>query len=599
MSYATETPLASAVSPHLDYDKAPWVRLKRNVRKLQQRIYRAEALGQKRKVRNLQRLLMKSKSALLISVKQVTQINKGKRTAGVDGFKVTTTNDRKKLIKKLEGYNIFAHQPKPSRRVYIKKDNKGKLRPLGIPVMIDRIYQNVTKLALEPQWEFHFEATSYGFRPKRSTHDAVEAIFNKVNSRTKKRWVFEGDFEGCFDNLNHDFIMERIKNFPADKLVNKWLKSGFVDNGVFNRTEFGTPQGGIISPLLANIALHGMEQELGINYRSKKEKKTGKTYYEVFDTKSVVRYADDFVILCESKCEAESMYERLHPYLDKRGLKLATNKTKIVHMSEGFDFLGFNFKHYPTNERRGHLWKLLVRPSSKSQNNFKAKIKNIYKKHQGGNVKSLITELTPVIRGTANYWNTVTSKETFSDMDNFIWKRTKRFLKRLHPTKSWKWTTERYFKEDVHGQSKDKWLLTAPQSNIQLPRMSWTAIKRHELISYKNSPFDRNLLEYFEKRSIKEFNLNNIPYRQKMAKKQKYKCPLCDTSILTEEGLEAHHKTPRYHGGKDEYKNLALVHISCHTKWHKAFPAKGDIPTKKMQKAFTKMLRKTKAIKPL
>ncbi|MDQ0245219.1 RNA-directed DNA polymerase [Bacillus fengqiuensis] len=596
MSYVTATPLASAASPRLDYENAPWVKLERNVRRLQQRIFRAETLGDKRKVRNLQRLLMRSKATLLLSIRQVTQINKGKRTAGVDGFKTTSKTERIKLIKKLEQYNIFMHKPSPARRVNIPKGNTGKLRPLGIPTMIDRVYQNVVKLALEPQWEQRFESVSYGFRPKRSAHDAVSAIWNKVHTRSKKHWIFEGDFKGCFDNLNHDYIMEQINNFPAKNLIYKWLKAGFVDNNVFHKTETGTPQGGIVSPLLANIALHGMEEEIGVKYRFKNLRKKGIVQPEITSSHSLVRYADDFVIMCESKEQAESMYEVLKPYLKKRGLTLAPDKTKVTHMSEGFDFLGFNFRHYPVNAERGRLWKLLVKSSKKSQDKFKDKIREIFKKHQGSNVSKLIGDLNPVIRGTANYWKSVSSKETFADMDTFVWQKTKRFLKRSHPLKSWKWIEKQYFHEDIHGQSKNKWLLTCPSRRHQLIKMSWTPIERHVIVFYKNTPFDSNLRDFYEQRSIKEFNSNNIASRQKLAKKQKHKCPLCTTSILTEEGLEVHHKTPRYHGGKDDYKNLALVHISCHILWHKAFPAKGKIPTLKMTKAFTKMLKKTKAL---
>ncbi|MED4025791.1 group II intron reverse transcriptase/maturase [Priestia megaterium] len=588
------TSTVSATSPLTDWNSVPWVRIEQYVRKLQQRIYRAESLGEKRKVRNLQRMLMRSEAALLISIRQVTQLNKGKRTAGVDGYKASTPQERVQLFNKLKDYNIFNHKPSPTKRTYIPKKDKGKLRPLGIPVMIDRVYQNIVKMALEPQWESQFEATSYGFRPKRGCHDAVAAIFNKVDAKSKKKWVFEGDFRGCFDNLNHDYIMEQIKDFPAKDVVKRWLKAGFVDNGVFHRTEFGTPQGGVVSPLLANIALHGMEAELGVNYRSKTDRKTGTVYHEVYDTKTVVRYADDFVILCETKEEAESMYDKLKPYLEKRGLELAPEKTKVTHISEGFDFLGFNFRQYPTKKEKGRLWKLIIKPSKQSQAKMVDKVRECFKKNQGGNVAALIIDLNPIIRGYANYWNIIPAKKVFSVMDAYIWKKTKRFLRRLHTTKSWKWIVSRYFKADIHGQSKNNWLLTDTTGKYQLIRMAWTPIVKHVMVKYKNSPFDSNLEDYYQKRSIKLFEKNNIASRQKLAKKQKHKCPLCGTSILTEEALEIHHKTPKYHGGSDEYKNLALVHASCHISWHIAFPAKGPVPSDIMSKAFKKTLKEQK-----
>ncbi|MGF9946585.1 reverse transcriptase N-terminal domain-containing protein, partial [Priestia megaterium] len=287
MLNTSEIPIVSAATPLTDFDSVPWMRLEQYVRKLQQRIYRAEGLGNKRKVKSLQRLLMRSKAALLLSIRQVTQLNKGKRTAGVDGFKATSSRERANLYNKMRNYNVFTHNPSPALRKYIPKGKGEKLRPLGIPTMKDRVYQNVVKLALEPQWEVRFESISYGFRPKRGCHDAVEAIFNKINPMSKKKWIFEGDFRGCFDNLNHDYIMEKIKDFPAKETVLKWLKAGFVDNDLFKKTEFGTPQGGIVSPLLANIALHGMEEELDIKYRVLHKKKG--TYYEINSTRTVVR----------------------------------------------------------------------------------------------------------------------------------------------------------------------------------------------------------------------------------------------------------------------------------------------------------------------
>jgi len=237
-------------------------------------------------------------------------------------------------------------------------------------------------------------------------------IYNKVHAKSKKKWIFEGDFKGCFDNLNHDYILEQLERFPAKEIIARWLKAGFVDGKVFNKTTLGTPQGGIVSPLLANIALHGMEEELEINYRSKREKKTGRVYHEVFDTKTVVRYADDFVIICEKSEEAESMYEKMKSYLTKRGLELSPDKTKVVHISEGFNFLGFQFRQYPINKEKGRLWKLIFKPSKQSQ----TKMKECFKTYQGNNVLLLIKALNPIIRGYANYWNRVSSKRIFSKM---------------------------------------------------------------------------------------------------------------------------------------------------------------------------------------
>jgi RNA-directed DNA polymerase len=530
---------------------------------------------------------MRSQAALLLSIRRVTQINKGKRTAGVDGYKALTPHERVELYNIMKDMNIYNHRPKPAYRTYIEKKN-GKLRPLGIPTIKDRVYQNIARLALEPQWEARFEPTSYGFRPKRNCHDAIERIFNTVGS--KKQWIFEGDFKGCFDNLNHDYILEQIKGFPVIKVIEKWLKAGFVDNNVFYVTENGTPQGGIISPLLANIALHGLEDLLNIRYhqvRRRSAKRKPYTTYENRTKYAIAKYADDFVIMCESEAEANDLYITLKPYLETRGLELAMDKTKVTRIENGFDFLGFNIRKYKTHNGS----KVLIKPSKDSIKTARRKLTDKTSQLYGKNVQVLISTLNPIIIGTANYWSPKVAKEAFSTMDAHIWKIQYKFLRRLHQKKSWNWIKHRYYKPDKTGQSKNKWILTDPITNNQLKKMAWTPIVRHAQIKHDYSPFNAELKEYFEKRNIKEFDRNNVAYRQKLAKKQKYKCSLCSHSITdSSEGLETHHKTPRVKGGKGEYKNLELIHISCHLEYHKVFPARGDIPNDKQLRAVRKYI---------
>jgi len=481
------------VSPDiLDWDAINWHDKEKIVDNLQKRIYRAMSENNSKKVRNLQRMLIYSDSTLLLAIKRVTQINKGKKTSGIDGFKIRNDKERFELYNYLKSRNIHLHQPKPAHRTYVPKKN-GKFRFLGIPTIIDRIYQEIIRMALEPQAEVYFEPTSYGFRPERGCHDAKSRIMYNIK-RGNWVYVFEGDFKSCFDTLDHNFILEQIKGFPLYKLVKRFLKAGYVDNNVFHNTSQGTPQGGIVSPLLANIALHGIEKILGITYKEKINK--GNLTHITKGKYRMVRYADDFVIFAKSKENIESIYVILNSYLEKRGLKLAEDKTRITHISEGFDFLGFHFRQYENSEG----YKCSSSPSKDSQKRFKSKIKEICKTTYGNNVDVLIKRLNPLITGTANYWRVSSATKTFSKMDHYIWGKVFRFIKRLHPRKSMKWIKKTYFPLYDDGKHRDNWVLTGSKEGNHLKRMAWVPIKNYVMIQFNHSPYDKSKKEYFENR---------------------------------------------------------------------------------------------------
>jgi len=478
-----------------DWNAINWHKIEKYVNNLQQRIYRAESLKDYRRVKKLQRLCLNSKAVLLLAIRKVTQLNNGRNTPGIDGFKAISTEERAKLFDVMKNMNIKLHKPKPAYRKYIKKKN-GKFRSLGIPVIVDRIYQEIIRIALEPQAEVNFESVSYGFRPKRSAHDAVSRIM--LNIRTGRwNWVFEGDFESCFDTLSHDFILNEIKYFPAYDLVEKFLKAGYVDNHIFHNTVDGTPQGGILSPLLANIALSGLEKVLSIFHREK-VRKNGFVFYSTSGNYRVVRYADDFLIFAKKKSDVIALYDILIPYLKERGLNLSEEKTKISHISDGFDFLGFNFRRYKT--KRGFLH--LVKPSKKSVDTFKIKIAEICKKCHGHNVDFLIDKLNPLIRGVAYYWKLSSAYDTFIKMDSYIWEKIFKFIRRLHPNKSKKWLKKTYFPTYEMNNNTYNWILTEPRKGNFLIKMVWTPIKRHEVIKFNNSPYDKTKIDYFNNRYL-------------------------------------------------------------------------------------------------
>jgi RNA-directed DNA polymerase len=541
-----------------DWHNVNWRKANRIVRQLRQRIFKATQNGEIKKVRSLQRLILRSYSNVLLSVRKATQDNQGKKTAGVDRVLVKTPLQRMKLTNDL-AMNNQDWQPKPARRVYIPKSN-GKNRPLGIPTIRDRCLQAIVKNALEPYWESKFEGCSYGFRPGRSVHDAIGKIYQSTRPQGTKKWIVDADISRCFDNIDHNNLMESIGNFPGRRLISAWLKSGYVDGNTFHKTESGTPQGGIISPLLANIALHGLEKHLGVKYNCRGE---------IMGKRLLVRYADDFVIMCESEDDALKAKETTEEWLKIKGLQLSKEKTKIVHISEGFDFLGFNIRQYRVNNTKTG-WKLLIKPSNKLVKEVKSKIRKTFLKYHGQTVGLLISEINPIIRGIAEYCRKVVSSKIFRNLDDYLFTRQRRYANRTHPNKPTYWKKGKYWGR-LNLSRDSKWDFGDKKTGAYMLRFAWFNIERYAMVSKSSSPDDPKLKDYWEKRWKAKAKSEATRYnktKEKVANNQGYKCTVCGESLFNDEPIDLHHIIPKSQGGKDEIRNLTWVHQYCHHKIH-------------------------------
>jgi len=553
--------LANGTSGQTDWRVVNWQQANKTVRNLRERIFKAEQEGNYRKVRNLQKLMLRSRSNILVSVRRVTQINAGKKTPGVDKITVKTPEARSKLVDELATGTPW--KASPTRRIYIPKAN-GKQRPLGIPTMKDRAMQAMVKNALEPEWEAQFEGVSYGFRPGRAGHDAIESIYVTL-SKGKKQWILDADIEGAFDNIGHDPLLKQLEHFPAQKLVKEWLKAGYMDDGGFHDTEKGTPQGGVISPLLANVALHGMEKALKI------KREPGSGYLR--SHRALARYADDFVVMCESEEDAYRAKAELNDWLSARGLKLSEEKTRVVHVDEGFNFLGFNIRRYPVTSKAttkkkqytpGH--KLLIKPSKESVQKFRTKLKETMMLLKGAPVSTIITRLNQIIVGWANYFRSAVSKATFGKLDHYIFQRQVRWVKFRHHNKGWEWTKARYFGKFA-PKHNDIWVFGDKETGKYVKRLMWTKIERHIQVKGAASPDDGTLTDYWKDRKAKLLNLTGSYAR--LARTQQYKCPTCGQHLNNGEELQLHHVIQdRTDARRDELQYQRLLHYYCHHKMH-------------------------------
>ncbi|AMO38145.1 group II intron reverse transcriptase/maturase [Thauera humireducens] len=519
-----------------------WVKACKVVAGLQKRIAKAVQAGEWRKVRTLQRLLTNSSSAKALAVRRVTE-NRGRKTPGVDKQTWGTPEDKWRAVAELGNKK---YKPLPLRRINIPKASGGT-RPLGIPTMRDRAMQALHLLALDPVAETIGDHNSYGFRRERSTADAIEQVRNVLGRGNSAKWVLEGDIKGCFDNISHDWL---IANVCMDKgILRKWLKAGFIETGQLFPTKAGTPQGGIISPVLANIALDGLERELESLPFTRRDRQAAKI--------NLVRYADDFVITGSSRELLERTVKPLvEKFLASRGLALSETKTKITHVTEGFDFLGWNVRFY-----NGML---VTQPSKKNIKAFLSKIRGLLHERKAAHQIDVIDALSPVIRGWANYHRSQMSSQAFAKCDHRIWEALWRWACRRHPNKGKRWIKLRYFK-CLKGRD---WRFAVMDK--QLPNLCDYRKRPHTKVKGEANPYDPRYDEYFSKRLSRKME-KTLEGRHKLRWLWGWQsgiCPICDQRITQETGWHLHHIVKRSNRGTDKLTNLVLLHPNCHMQHH-------------------------------
>jgi RNA-directed DNA polymerase len=535
----------------VEWRSIDWRQAIRNVRRLQARIVKATTLGKWGRVKALQHLLTHSYSGRVMAVRRVTE-NSGRRTPGVDGIVWNTPAKKATAVHNLKRR---AYQAQPLRRVYIPKSN-GKMRPLGIPTMKDRAMQALYLLALDPIAETTADRNSYGFRQQRSVADAIEQCFT-VLRHPSTQWILEGDIRACFDKISHEWL---VRNIPMDRtILRKWLKCGYMDRRIVYETADGTPQGGIASPALANLALDGLERALKERYPTNRpERAFGGKYSCV----NYVRFADDFIITGRTK---ELLEEEIKPlvvqFLHERGLELSPEKTVITHISEGFDFLGHNVRRYPNG-------KLLTKPSRKSQKTFLDDIRATIKANRHRTAGDLILLLNPKIRGWVNFYRHVVSKEAFNCVDSAIFYSLWRWARRKHRNKSAAWVKAKYFPPHL---SRKWWFCGNSAGGGGRPTKMWlylanrTPIRRHTKVKSEANPYDPTWDAYFEQRGVRGL-LGSVQVQQWLRKlwyRQHGLCPVCQRKITKQTGWQASFLTPRRLGGSVAAYNRVLLHPDC------------------------------------
>jgi len=477
----------------------------------------------------------------------------------VDGVKSLTPKQRTNLVGKLR----ITDKAKPTRRVNIPKPGTTETRPLGIPTIHDRALQALAKIALEPEWEAKFEPNSYGFRPGRSCHDAIGAIFDSI--RYKGKYVLDADIAKCFDRINHNTLLDKINTYPSlRKQIKSWLKSGVMERGNLSQTNEGTPQGGVISPLLANIALHGMEERIK-QYAETLKGGISKTNNR--SSLSLIRYADDFVIIHEDINVILKSQEIIIEWLSDIGLELKPSKTKLTHTlneyegNTGFEFLGFHLQQHEvgnyrcSNNTHGTPlgFKTIITPSKPKVKAHLAKIAEVIDQHQNAPQAALISRLNPIIRGWSNYYSTVVSKETFGKCDSLTYEKLRAWARKrgkgnINKDKYWRKVEDR------------NWCFCT-ENGLELMNHAATPIIRHVKVKGIASPYNGDWIYWSKRRGEYPETPKKVAT---LIKAQKGICSHCGLYFTSTDIVEVDHITPKSLGGKDEYKNLQLLHRHCH-----------------------------------
>jgi RNA-directed DNA polymerase len=549
-----------ASTPMDRWETLPWPRLQRNVFKLQKRIYQAARRGDVRTVRKLQRLLMSSWSAKLLAVRRVTQDNQGKKTAGIDGVKSVPPPQRLALARRL----TLNGTATPVRRTWIPKPGSTEQRPLGIPTIAERARQTLVKYALEPEWEARFEPNSYGFRPGRSCHDAIEAIFTAIGHKAK--YTLDADIEHCFDTIDHPALLTKINPCPSlRRQLRAWLKAGVFDQGRWFPTDTGTMQGSPLSPLLANIALCGLETHIRTTFP--------RSGSRGFQAPNVVVYADDLVILHEDRPIVEQCQEEVTTWLQTIGLTLKPSKTRIVHTLErtpetpGFDFLGVHIQHHLAGKTtsgkdcrgRLHGFKTSITPSPTAIRRHHEALRTTIARHKHANQETLIKALNPLVRGWSRYYAHVKSARVFQKLDHTLYAMLRGWAVYRHPNKSKHWIMRKYWRVD-DGQG---WTFQAPHNRVRLVSHAHTLHQHHVKVQGTRSPYDGDWI-YWSTRLGR--HPETPPRVARLLQQQRGKCRACGLYFLEGDTMEVDHIIPKIQGGHDRWDNLQLLHRHCHAR---------------------------------